>query len=254
MEEIKPKKFQVSELIDKLSIKFELPFELIEQAKEMYSNDPRPYLEIEKEISDYSKKIELMEQIVNTQINQTILDNSILMIGPMGVGKSTISNELSKSTGLKVISLDNRKQLAQLYQQQPNFKNFKEFEFYLTSLVLTNIDEPMIIDFGAGHSIYENPIMFCEMKKLITRFKNVELVLPSKDLKESLQIINERISGRNIDENLNQRLLNNKHFIESPCNYELAKDIIYTNNMTLGEITNSILLKINERNQGTIKL
>ena len=41
-----------------------------------------------------------MEQVVNKQIDQTILDNSILIIGPMGAGKSTISKELSKATNI----------------------------------------------------------------------------------------------------------------------------------------------------------
>ena len=248
MEDINIKQIEVSQLIDKLSSRFELPFELVEQAKKIYANDQRPYLEIETEIIDFSKKVELMEQIINKPIDQNILDNSILIIGPMGVGKSTISNELSKSTGLKRLSLDDREQLSQLYQQRSDFNNFKEFEFYLTSSVLTGINEPMIIDFGAGHSIYENPIMFYEMKKLITKFKNIELILPSEDLNESLQIINDRISARN-GNNLNQRMLDNKHFIENPCNYELPTDIIYTNNRTLEEITGAILQSIEERQQ-----
>lgn len=253
MDEKNSKQAQISKLIEQLLCRIDIPFELIEQAQKVYINDQRTYSEIENEIINFSKKVELMEQIVNMPIDQKVLDDSILMIGPMGVGKSTISNELSKTTGLKKLSLDNREQLAYLYQQQPNFANFKDFEFYLTSSVLTNIQEPMIIDFGAGHSIYENPIMFYEIKKLISRFKNVELILPSEDLNESLQIINERIGVRN-EENLEQRMLNNKHFIESHCNYELSKDIIYTNDMTLEEITKNILTKINERKQGTIKL
>ena len=90
------------------------------------------------------------------------------------------------------------------------------------------------------------------MKKLVTKFKNIELILPSKDLNESLQIINDRISARN-GNNLNQRMLDNKHFIESPCNYELSTDIIYTNNRTLEEITAAILQSIEERKTETKK-
>lgn len=246
MEDINTTQNKVSELISKLCNRFELPLELVILAKRKYANDQRSYQEIEKEILDISRKVELMEQIVNTPIDSNILDNSILIIGPMGVGKSTISDELSKSTGLKVVSLDNGEQLSHLYQQKPNYRNFKDFEFYLTSSVLTELDEPMVIDFGAGHSIYENPIMFYEMKKLITKFKNVILILPSEDLNESLRIINERISTRDVND-LNQRMANNKHFIESPCNYELSTDIIYTNNMSLDEITNTILQRIESR-------
>ena len=247
------KQLQITKLVNKLSSKYNFPLELIEQAKNIYKTDQRPYIEIEKEIINFSKKVELMEQLVNIPIDQKILDDSILIIGPMGVGKSTISNELCKSTELKRLSLDNREQLSQIYKQKPNFNYFKEFEFYLTATVLTNINEPMIIDFGAGHSIYENPIMFYEIKKLINKFKNVELILPSEDLNKSLQIINERISLRK-EKDLKQRMLNNKHFLESPCNYELAKDIIYTNNLSLEEVTNIILKKIDDRKKEQINL
>lgn len=252
----KSKSEKISLLINNLSGVFpDIPTNLIQQAKEIYSRDERSFSEIGREILDFSKKIKLAEQIVNNPINQEILDSSILLIGPMGTGKSTISKKLNELTCFPRVSLDDREQLSNFYQHRGDFKNFKDFEFYLTSSVLTSISEPTIIDFGAGHSVYENPIMFYEMKKLIKKFKNVELILPSENVDESLKIVNERMSSRG-GSGPHDAFDTNRHFIESPCNYELATDIVYTHNMTPDEIANTILTKIQSNKfeqSGTIK-
>ena len=240
----KTREEKISFLIDELYRKFDdIPMQLVQQVKEKYFSDARSFSQIGKEIMDFSRKMMLAEQIINMPISQEILENSILLIGPMGAGKSTISKRLSEVTDMPRISLDDRKQLQNFYQNRVRFTNFKDFEFYLTSGVLTSIKEPSIIDFGAGHSIYENPIMFYEMQKLIKRFNNIELILPSENMDESLKIINKRISsrGKNISEGSFDL---NKHFIKSHCNYELASDIIYTQNMTIAEIADLILKRI----------
>lgn len=253
----KTKEEKISYIIDELSSKFDdIPIELIQQVKEKYSTDTRPFSQIGKEILEFSRKIMLAEQIINIPVNQEILDNSILLIGPMGTGKSTISKKLTEATNMPRISLDDREQLQNFYQNRGRFTNFKDFEFYLTSSVLTSMQEPSIIDFGAGHSVYENPIMFYEMRRLIGKFKNVELILPSENIDESLKIINERISSRKANGQQNTFDIN-RHFIESPCNYVLATDVIYTQNMTQDEITNVILKQISSKNidqSGSIKM
>ena len=107
------------------------------------------------------------------------------------------------------VSLDSREQLSKLYEQRNKFSDIKEFEFFLTGTVLTSIREPMIIDFGAGHSIYENEAMFLEMKSLLSKYSNVVLLMPSEDKEESIAILNERKgikSGSSED-------FDNRHFV-----------------------------------------
>lgn len=209
-------------LIDKLPNMFlGIPSDLIEQAKEKYLSDNRTFSEIGKEIFDISNKIMLAEQAINNPIDQDIIDDSILLIGSNGVDKSTISKELSESTGLSVISLDDQEKLSKFYGHKSNFKNTKNFDFYLTSGVLSLIDEPSIIDFGANHFVYEDSIIFYEIQKLINRFKNVELILPSEDI--------------------------NNQTIEFSCNYELATDVVYVNDFTPDEVASEILTQIRNR-------
>lgn len=239
----KSKDKKISLLIDYLSSLFpDIPSDLIKKSKEMYSNDKREFSQIGKEIFEFSNKIKFAEEIMKQEISDDVLNNSVLLIGPMGSGKSSVSRKLQELTGMNRVSLDDDKQLRKLYEHSREFKDFKEFEFYLTSSVLTSLNEPAIIDFGGGHSVYENPIMFYEMKRLIKKFKNVFLMLPSRELDESLEILNDRLSSRK--SNLDDSYFINKHFLESGCNYELASDIIYTKDMNIEEVANMILTQI----------
>ncbi len=217
-----------------------IPQELIETEKMRCLQDNRSFIEIGLDIYDIYTTIRKMESLVNKQVSDDVLNNSIILIGPLGAGKSTISNHLASTLDMPKISLDNRKQLSYLYQQRKNFKNNKEFEFFLTGSVLTNLSEPTIIDFGAGHSIYENPIMFLEIQQLIQQFHNVVLLMPSTDKEESLTILNQR---KKIEEGSNQER-DNRHFLSSHCNYALKTITQYTKEKSPEEITSELLSKL----------
>lgn len=80
-----------------------------------------------------------------------------------------------------------------------------------------------MIDLGGGHSIYEDETLFARVKKALSPFPNVFLIMPSPDLEESIAILNERTggfvsSGYDFHEN----------FVKSRCNYELAGHTVYT--------------------------
>ena len=238
------RKEQISKLIDSCAGRIKnIPSEKIEDLKTKYINDNRSYEEIEEEILTLTERVIRLEQLVSKDIDQSILEQSIILIGPMGSGKSTIASELCKEYNMPHVSLDNRNQLATLYEHQHDFHNFKEFEFYLTSMVLTNIQEPMIIDFGAGHSVYEDEAMFLEMKSLISKFCNVILLIPSEDKEESLQVLN---TNKGITPG-SQKEVDNRHFIDMPCNYELATIIEYTKDKTPEDISNEIINKVNQK-------
>ena len=238
------KEDQISSLIDSCATKVNnIPIEAIEQLKIKYLNDNRSYEEIQQEIILLTEKVQLLEQLVNRNIDSNILENSIILIGPMGSGKSTIASLLCRKLNMPHVSLDNRSQLASLYEQRYNFANFKDFEFYLTGTVLTNLSEPTIIDFGAGHSVYEDVSLFLEMKSLLSKFNNVILLIPSDDKEASIAIINER---KGISPG-SKEYHNNKHFVSMPCNYELATYIEYTKNKSKEQISNEIINHINNK-------
>lgn len=91
------------------------------------------------------------------KLSSEIKDNTIILIGPMGTGKSTIAKLMaSQIENGQRIPLDSKGQLESLYKREKNFRNFKNFKFVLTGTVLSSLNKPYVIDFGAGHSIYED--------------------------------------------------------------------------------------------------
>lgn len=246
---IDEKSHRIQQLIQMASNMFkDIPEEMFDKVKELYMNDTRLLMDIEKEILLLIEKLKRMEHLVSKDVNSEVMENSIILIGPMGVGKSTVARELSRRISLPRVSLDNREQLARYYSQRDKFSSSKEFEFYLTSSVLTDLKKPAVIDFGAGHSIYENPIMFFEMKKLIRKFLNVVFLIPSEDKEKAMELLNKRINKR--DGTTTEVTADNKRFIErSNLNSQLASIIMYTQGKTPSEIAEELIVRTNQKEQ-----
>lgn len=174
-----------------------------------------------------------------------VKDNTIILIGPMGTGKSTIGKILAEKENRQQISFDKRRQFQELYKREKRFNNFKNFEFALTGTILSSLKNPSIIDFGAGHSIYEEPELKEKMKEMCSEFKNIVLLMPTEDKEESREILLKR---RRFEIG-SKKDRDNWHFITAPDNYELATDIIYENERTPEEISEEILDRINKKNK-----
>lgn len=156
----------------------------------------------------------------------------------MGTGKSTIAKLISSQIEeIYRISLDNREGLKEIYKRRSSFRNFKNFEFVLTGTILSSLKRPHVIDFGAGHSIYENQKLREQMQEMCSEFKNIILLLPSKDKDKSRRILSER---RNIKLGSNKDK-DNWHFLTAPNNYELVTKIVYEEGKTPEDISREII-------------
>ena len=120
----------------------------------------------------YLKKFELFEKKEEKYTGK----NRIILLGPPSIGKSTISNELSKELGLEAISLD---------MNQMKFGGFGEKnEIKCVKWALSNkVNTPSILDFGGGH-IYQG-----NAKDLIKGYNNVFVLIPNEDYELSNDIL-----------------------------------------------------------------
>lgn len=178
------------------------------------------------------------------------MKSGIILIGPIGAGKSTIGALLASRLGLSQCSLDDRRwdyykeigyneELAKHKRETDGFwgiyQYWKPFEAYAVERLLSEYQQ-CVIDFGAGHSVYEEAVLFQRVKQALSPYPNVVLLVPSPNFDESVKILNER----------NKYLLDgkpniNEHFVRHNSNYQLAKFKAYTKDKTPKETCDDIL-------------
>ena len=163
----------------------------------------------------------------------------IILIGPMGAGKSTVGKLLSEKLRLPQYSMDALRfdyykeigydeELAKQLREKEGFPGiyqyWKPFAIYALERLLSEYKN-CVIDLGAGHSVYEDEELFTRAQQALSPYNNVVLILPSPNLEESIQILNDRNCSRPVD-----ALKFNEHFIKHHSNYDLAKITVYTKN------------------------
>jgi shikimate kinase len=169
----------------------------------------------------------------------------VILIGPMSAGKSTIAQILAKRLKVPRIELDNVRQkfykeigYDEKYASEIVGKEgmmgllryWKPFEVHAVERALEEYDR-CVLDFGADHSVYDDPELFSRVKKALEPYKHVILILPSPDLDRSVEIVNQRFSELLIHEvgKIDPELLElNERFVRHPSNKVLAKKIVYT--------------------------
>ena len=129
-----------------------------------------------------------------------------------------------------------------------DYIKYKEpFRFKFVSHMITSLDRPTILDFGAEDTLFfgENREI---IKEMLSRFKNVIQILPTSNPSESLKILEDRWQSDrseykigNIYDKVNWYLLNDS------LNNDLATITVYTENKSPEEITDEIIELINER-------
>lgn len=180
-------------------------------------------------------------------------DHTIVFIGPENSGKTTISKLVSSALARERFELDRyRDELYAPYNYDKDkankiyedkgvwafYEHWKYFEFKAVQSILSSLKQPesryhgKILDFGAGHSVYEDPDQLAPISELMKPIKHVFLVIPCQDPEIALKVTEER-QGHALELN--------KHFLEHESNALLAKHIIYTKDATPQECAQQVI-------------
>ncbi len=177
----------------------------------------------------------------------------IILIGPQGCGKSTIGEMLALKLGLPQYSMDtlrwdyykeigyDREKADKLLDEKgfyELYKYLKPFDAHAVERIFAE-HSGCVIDFGAGHSVYEDDELFRRVEKAMLPYKNVVLLMPTPDKGESVKILNDKWG-----EDKSSGIDFHEHFVKHHSNYDLAKIIIYIKDKRPEQTCEEILEKI----------
>lgn len=182
----------------------------------------------------------------------------VILIGPMSAGKSTLAGMLAKKLGVPRVELDevrqrfygeigyDEKHASEIVGQQGMqglLEYWKPFEAHAVERALEEFQN-CVMDFGAGHSVYEDEALFQRVQTALKPYQFVILILPSPDLDRSVEIVNQRFSEMLVNEvgKVDPELLAlNEHFVRHPSNSLLAKKTFYTEGRSAKKTCQEIL-------------
>ncbi len=187
---------------------------------------------------------------IEKAFQRSFMTSDIILIGPIRTGKSTLSSLIAHQLRLPHYSMDELRwdyykeinydeELANQIREKEGFlgvyRYWKPFEAYAVERLLSEHSN-CVIDFGGGHSVYEDNQLFKRVQLVLEPYKNVVLILPSSNLEESVQILKERNGGI-----VSNGFDFNEHFVKHHSNHDLAKFVVYTKDKSPEETRDEIL-------------
>jgi hypothetical protein len=130
----------------------------------------------------------------------------IVLIGPVGVGKTTVSKLLSERLNIPKVTMDDVlfgyfrevgfdeahwRLIREKLGGPGAYRYLKVFGSYGVKRILED-HRNCIFDFGGGGVMGEFPDEFEAVKTALADFKNVVLLIPTKDKAESLRLLYDR--------------------------------------------------------------
>jgi len=237
-----------------LQQRFTAELQVIYKINDFFVEHPSNYLLAKRTIYNVGKiPLESAEEIA-TQISQQE-PSSLILIGPIMTGKSTLGNLVAEKLGRKHIRLDELRweyykeigydeALAARIRAEGEvfelYRYWQPFHAHAVERVLADYPNDCVIDFGGGHSVYEDASLLARAEQALVPFANVVLILPSPDKAESIQILRQRFQQEATRLYKLLEILTSHH-----SNSDLAKITIYTNDKSPEQISEEILSKIN---------
>ena len=179
---------------------------------------------------------------------------SVVLIGPYGVGKSTVAELLATARSQSYYALD---ECAWNYYRETgltpetvetvgDFDSPKWQPYHahaVTRFLHDHQPEICVMDLGAGHALYDG--CYLDKMKTVLAPYEVILLLPSPQLDRSMHDLNVRNSVHAIKQTQPHAEWNT-FFLNHPSSYQLARHIVYTGDKTPLETSNDILALLHE--------
>jgi shikimate kinase len=183
-------------------------------------------------------------------------ETTIILIGPICAGKSSVAELLAAKLGLPQHAIDDlrwglfadtdydknvARQLHEAGDTLGRLEYMKPFEASAVERIV--VEKRGVIDFGAGHSVYEDEELLARVEQALAPVDHVILLLPSPDADESTRVLNARfreLLEREVGQVDEKLLALNEHFVRHPSNQRLAKLIVYTEGRTVEQTAEEI--------------
>lgn len=178
--------------------------------------------------------------------------NEIILIGPIGAGKSTVGDLISQALGIPQVSMDDIRyeyykeigydeEYAAELRREKGFPAliayWKPFEAHAVERLLSD-HRDCVFDLGAGHTVYEDLALFEHVRLAMAPFRNVILLLPDPDVDTSLDIM------ESFDPVLTRDREINRYFLTHPSNARLARHTVYWRGLSPEETRDAVLAAV----------
>ncbi|HKI55193.1 MAG TPA: hypothetical protein VJ987_13780 [Anaerolineales bacterium] len=178
------------------------------------------------------------------------MNSEIILIGPIGSGKTTIAELLYSRTMLPHRSMDllrwkyfeeigyDRHIANEKFHKEGFwglYRYWKPFEAHAVKRILEDFKE-CVFDFGGSQTVYEDDNLFEQVRGLMEPYPHIILLMPTPDQDESIQILHARNTYVSDDQ-----WAVNELFVRHHSNYDLAKHIVYTEGKTPEDTSAEVL-------------
>ena len=177
-----------------------------------------------------------------------MIRHDVVITGPVGAGKTTVSALLAEALGVPHVELDSlrfgyyaelgyddavRERLREAEGWRAVHRYFKVFDPHSVERVLE--EHTGVIDMGGGSLICDHDDQLDRMRRALALFPNVVMLTPCKDVDRALGIL---------DEQKGRAMPGNRHFLEHRSLWELARIVVYTADHTPEGVRDQILKRL----------